>query len=148
MQGTAAVDEIVRDCLAVRVRLIARTVTGLYDSLLEGHGVTIAQVNLLAALGAAGPCPPSALGEMLQLDRSTISRNLSLLIRHGWAEPASSDAKGMREVTATAAGRAKLEAMMPDWRRAQRQAAELLGEPGVTAVREIASAVNDFLPGA
>jgi hypothetical protein len=37
--------------------------------------------------------------------------------------------------------------MMPDWRRAQRQAAELLGESGVDTVREIASAVNDFLPG-
>ncbi|MFJ8636922.1 MarR family winged helix-turn-helix transcriptional regulator [Streptomyces sp. NPDC093568] len=135
--GTS-VDEIVQDCLAVRIRLIGRTVTGLYDGALERHGVTIAQVNLLAALGKVGPCPPARLGEVLQLERSTVSRNLHLLLKQGWVEAAVSDAKGMREVVLTGAGRAKIESVMPAWRQAQEQAARLLGA-GVTAVQEIAS---------
>ena len=142
-----AVDQIVSGCLAVRVRLIGRTVTAVYDGALEGHGLTIAQLNLLAALGKAGPCPPSMLGEVLQLERSTVSRNLNLLLRHGWIEAVSSDAKGMREVALTREGRAKIESVMPQWRKAQRQAAKLLGSEGVTAVREIASSVG-HLPGA
>ena len=142
-----AVDQIVSGCLAVRVRLIGRTVTAVYDGALEGHGLTIAQLNLLAALGKAGPCPPSMLGEVLQLERSTVSRSLNLLLRHGWIEAVSSDAKGMREVALTREGRAKIESVMPQWRKAQRQAAKLLGSEGVTAVREIASSVG-HLPGA
>lgn len=144
--SASAVDQIVSDCLAVRVRLIGRTVTAVYDGALEGHGLTIAQLNLLAALGKAGPCPPSMLGEVLQLERSTVSRNLNLLLRHGWIEAVSSDAKGIREVTLTRDGRAKIEAVMPQWRKAQRQAAKLLGSEGVAAVRAIASSVG-HLPG-
>ena len=140
--SATAVDQIVGDCLAVRVRLIGRTVTAVYDGALEGHGLTIAQLNLLAAVGKAGPCPPSMLGEVLQLERSTVSRNLNLLLRHGWIEAVSSDAKGIREVTLTREGRAKIEAVMPHWRKAQRQAAKLLGSEGVTAVREIASSLG------
>ena len=82
------------------------------------------------------------LGEVLQLERSTVSRNLNLLLRHGWIEAVSSDAKGIREVALTRDGRAKIESVMPQWRKAQRQAAKLLGSEGVTAVREIASTVG------
>ncbi|MCE0763054.1 MarR family winged helix-turn-helix transcriptional regulator [Pseudonocardia kujensis] len=133
------VDEIVRDCLAVRVRLIGRAVTALYDGALEPHGLTVAQVNLLAALGKVGPCPPSKLGEVLQLERSTVSRNLNLLQNRGWIEAVASDAKGMREVALTRAGQTKIRSVMPEWRQAQRQAAQLLGAPGVAAVQEVAS---------
>lgn len=130
----------------MRIRLIGRTVTGLYDGALERHGVTIAQVNLLAALGKVGPCPPARLGEVLQLERSTVSRNLHLLLKQGWIEAAVSDAKGMREVVLTGAGRTKIESVMPEWRQAQEQAAQLLGA-GVTAVQEIASGMG-YPPGA
>jgi DNA-binding MarR family transcriptional regulator len=133
--------------MAVRVRLIGRAVTGLYDRALDGHGVTIAQVNLLAALGKAGPCPPSRLGEVLQLERSTVSRNLRLLLEHGWIEATSSDAKGLREVALTRAGQTKVESVMPAWRQAQRQATELLGATSVTAIQAIAGDVGG-LPGA
>ena len=139
-------DEIVRDCLAVRVRLVSRAMTGLYDHALQIHGLSIAQVNLLAALGKVGPCSPVRLGDVLQLERSTVSRNLSLLLRQGWIEAVSSDAKGVREVALTSSGRKKIEDVMPEWRRAQREAAQLLGAGGVKAVRTLASSVGD-LPG-
>jgi DNA-binding MarR family transcriptional regulator len=136
------VDEIVHNCLAVRVRLISRAVTGIYDHALGGHGLSIAQVNLLAAVGKVGPCAPTNLGDALQLERSTISRNLSLLMKHGWIAAISSDAKGVREVALTRAGRKKIDSVMSDWRRAQDQAAHLLGTVGVEAVRKIAGSLG------
>jgi DNA-binding MarR family transcriptional regulator len=144
--GMAAspIDEIVSDCLAVRTRLIGRAVTGLYDRALDGHGVSIAQVNLLAALGKAGPCTPTQLGDVLQLERSTVSRNLTLLMRRGWIEAVSADAKGIREVALTSAGYQKIRSVLPDWRRAQQQAAELLGSAGVKAVRNMASSLGQL----
>lgn len=143
---TDAVDEIASSCLAVRVRLLGRAVTGVYDRALEGQGVSIAQVNLMAALGKAGPCSPARIGEVLQLERSTVSRNLGLLIRHGWVEAVSSDAKGVREVALTASGREKVQSVMPEWRRAQEEAALLLGAGGVKAVRALAANIG-LLPG-
>ncbi|MFF0458669.1 MarR family winged helix-turn-helix transcriptional regulator [Nocardia africana] len=141
MSGSS-IDEIVSGCLAVRVRLISRALTSLYDSALAGHGVTVAQVNLLAALGKIGPCRPSKLGEVLQLERSTVSRNVNLLLSHGWIEALSSDAKGIREVALTRDGRTKLDSLMPEWRRAQREAARLLGATGVTAIHGVARSMG------
>lgn len=143
----SSVDEIVEDCLAVRVRLISRAVTGIYDRAVERHGLTIAQVNLMAALGAIGPCAPTALADVLQLERSTVSRNLNLLLRHGWIEATSSDAKGVREVTLTRPGRKKIDSVMPDWRDAQDQASKLIGAGGVEAVRTIAADVSELPTG-
>ncbi|MFE7123554.1 MarR family winged helix-turn-helix transcriptional regulator [Streptomyces sp. NPDC057617] len=145
--STSSIDEIVRDCLAVRVRLIGRALTSLYDGALDGHGLTIAQVNLLAALGKVGPCPPSKLGDVLQLERSTVSRNLNLLLNHDWIEVLSSDAKGIREVALTRAGRAKIESVMPEWRQAQQEAARLIGTTGVNALQGVASNMG-YAPGA
>ncbi|SDM83580.1 MarR family winged helix-turn-helix transcriptional regulator [Actinacidiphila guanduensis] len=136
------IDEIAGDCLAARARLIARAITGLYDGALDPHDVTIAQVDLLAALGKVGPCPPTRLGEVLQLERSTVSRNLSLLVKRGWVEILSSDAKGIREIALTRAGQAKIESVMPAWRQAQQQAAQMLGAAGVRAVRKIAGGMG------
>jgi len=133
-----AVEEIVGDCLAVRVRMIGRVVTTVYDRALERHGVTIAQLNLLAAVGTVGPCPPTVLGEVLQLQRSTVSRNVNLLIKQGWIAVTSSDGKGAREVALTSAGRLKIKSVMPAWRAAQQETADLLGTSGVAAVRTIA----------
>lgn len=135
------------DCLAVRARLISRAITSLYDGALDSHEVTIAQVGLLAALGKAGPCPPSKLGEVLQLERSTVSRNVNLLLNHGWIEALSSDAKGIREVALTRAGRAKIESVMPQWRQAQQQATQLLGTTGAKAIQAIANNLG-YPPGA
>jgi DNA-binding MarR family transcriptional regulator len=143
----SSVDEIVHNCLAVRVRLISRAVTGIYDRAVERHGLSIAQANLLAALGKVGPCAPTKLGDVLQLERSTVSRNLNLLVKHGWVEAISSDAKGVREVALTPAGRKKIESVMPDWRRAQDEAAQLLGTAGVDAVMTIASSLGQLPSG-
>ncbi len=140
--AVSPIDEIVGECLAVRVRLIGRAVTALYDGALETHGLSIAQVNLLAALGKIGPCPPVRLGAVLHLERSTVSRNLNLLRKHGWIEAVSSDAKGVREIALTRAGQKKVESVMPDWRRAQEEAALLLGAGGVKMVRTIANSLG------
>jgi DNA-binding MarR family transcriptional regulator len=136
------IDEMARDCLAVRVRMIGRAVTALYERLLSRHGVTVAQVNLLAALGKAGPCAPSRLGALLYLERSTVSRNLEILLRNGWVRPVSSDDKGLKEVALTLDGRNKVESVMDDWRGAQAEASRLLGEDGVRVVHSLADSLR------
>ncbi len=143
---TNACDEIACGCLAARVRVIDRVVTAVYEAAVSRHHVTIAQVNLLAALGRSGPCSPGQLGEALQLERSTVSRNLARLLKNGWASASASDAKGVREVTLTARGSEKLQAVLPDWRKAQTEAARLLGEAGVRSIREVAERVWPHAP--
>jgi DNA-binding MarR family transcriptional regulator len=96
---------------------------------------------MLTALGELSPCAPGKIGEVLQLERSTVSRNLDLLIQKGLVDAVSSDAKGIREVALTAAGREKIEAVLPDWRLAQKRAGKLLGPDGVRAVHEASASI-------
>jgi DNA-binding MarR family transcriptional regulator len=144
MKTLTPIREIIGNCLAVRVRIVARSVSAIYDQAMASHDVTVAQVNLLATLGEVGPCPPRKLGEVLQLERSTVSRNLELLIQKGLVEAVSWDAKGIREVILTEAGNEKIEAVLPDWRAAQKQAARLLGRDGVKAVHEASSTLFPY----
>ena len=142
----SAIDEIACGCLAARVRVIGRVVTAVYEEALRPHGLTIAQVNLLAALGMAGPCAPTRLAEVVQLERSTMTRNLAALLKSRWVRATAQDAKGVREVALTASGAKKIETVLADWRKAQRETARLLGEPGVQTVREVAGRVWTHAP--
>lgn len=122
--------------MAVRIRLMARTVTTIYDGAIALHEITIAQLIMLAALGEISPCTPSKLGEVLQLERSTISRNLESLMAKDLVEAVSSDAKGIREVNLSLKGQLKIEEALPDWRIAQKQVFKLLGPEGIQAIRD------------
>lgn len=132
---------MIADCLAVRVRLVSRSLSSIYEHALAHHQVTIAQVNLLAALGQVGPCSPGKIGDLLQLERSTVCRNLDLLVERGLVACLESDAKGMRAIILSEAGEHKLETVMPDWEVAQARASSLLGNEGVNAVHEASGRV-------
>src|SRR5947209_9009004 len=138
----AAIDEIARECLALRVRMLGRAVCALYDRAVGGHGVTVAQVNLLVFVGKAGPCSPSRICRSLHLERSTVSRNVEALIAHDWLAAVTSDAGRVREVSLTPAGRRLIEAILPDWRAAQRDAAVMLGDAGVRSLRSLADTIR------
>jgi len=91
MTTRSAIREIINNCLAMRVRIVARSVSAIYEQAMANHDVTIAQVNMLTALGELGPCAPGKIGEVLQLERSTVSRNLDLLIQKGLVEASAVD---------------------------------------------------------
>jgi DNA-binding MarR family transcriptional regulator len=108
-------------CACAAARQVARVLTQLYDSRLRGAGIEAPQFALMMALDRQGPCSQAAIGRRHAIDKTTISRNLKLLARNGWIE--SPVARGTRErrFTLTAAGRRRLAAARPEWRKAQQQ---------------------------
>lgn len=127
---------IAADCLAVRVRVLSRAVTSVYDEALRPHGLKVTQMNLLVALSLLGESRPSRLCDLLHLERSTFSRTIERMGRQGWvATTPDADAR-THLVVVTDAGRALLERAKPAWDAAQAQACALLGEEGARAVLE------------
>ena len=139
------IDEIAGGCLAVRVRMLGRAVSAIYDRALADRELTVAQMNVLVTAGKIGPCPPGEIGRLLQMERSTVSRNLRPLLDAGWLEAESGGGSGggaggserVRSVRLTERGRRKLASALPAWRRAQAEAAALLGTSGTQAVRTL-----------
>src|SRR5579885_3710346 len=80
------VDEIARNCIAVRLRLLNRVITNFYDDALRPLGLKVSQLNILIVTARLGLARPTQVCEILQLDASTLSRNVKPLQAHGWLE--------------------------------------------------------------
>lgn len=106
-------------CACAAVRRTARAVTKLYDETLRAHDIEGAQFALLTMIGRSGECTQASLAERFDFDKATISRNMRLLSRKKWIEPARGSDGRERRVRLTAAGRARLAAAQPAWRSAQ-----------------------------
>ena len=67
--GGDAIEEISSGCLAVRVRMLGRAVTAVYERALASRELSVAQMNILVFVGKQGPCPPAVVGQMLSSRR-------------------------------------------------------------------------------
>ena len=120
---------IAAECLAVRVRVLSRTVTSLYDEALRPHGLKVTQMNLLVALVVAGrEHGRRVLCDLLHLERSTLSRTIERMRRQGWVTTSPDADARTHLVSVTDAGKALLERAKPAWDEAQAQALALLGD--------------------
>jgi DNA-binding MarR family transcriptional regulator len=133
-RGAQAAGEIGRDCLAVRVRLLSRTITRIYDTALRPHGLTIAQLNLLTSVASWQPARAGDIARLLSMEISTLSRNAHLLHEEGLLEVEHAEHGNGRVLSITDAGAERLEQLRPAWRAAQEQAQELLGEDATRSI--------------
>jgi DNA-binding MarR family transcriptional regulator len=65
------------------------------------------------------PALQSAIGLQCAMDRTTVSRNLKLLERKGWITSTRGRDRRERHIMLTRAGRKRLAAGRPEWRKAQ-----------------------------
>jgi DNA-binding MarR family transcriptional regulator len=132
--------EMACDCVLMRSRLISRVITGIYDQELRPFGLNSPQFALLVVMSAMGPASRAEIGRYHRQDRSTLTRNLKIMLAEGWIEEVEGAASGRaRPMTLTAAGSDLLRDVGPVWRAAQEQAKTLLGGKGVAVVMEIAN---------
>jgi DNA-binding MarR family transcriptional regulator len=131
-------EEIVRDCLGARVRLLNRAISRVYDKALRPYDVTIAQLNLLSAVAELEPVPARKLADLLSLEISTLSRNMHLMEESGLIHIAQADRGNGRILSLTKAGARKLQELLPAWQLAQRETAELMGPDARRALKRLA----------
>lgn len=105
-------------CALAATRRTARLMTQFYDACLSEAGIEAAQFALLLALDTAKDKGQAALGQMLGMDKTTLSRNLKVLREKGWVESVAGKDARRRCVSLTAEGRARLREAKPAWRRA------------------------------
>jgi DNA-binding MarR family transcriptional regulator len=128
----AVADEVARECVMTRWRRANRLLAAVYDEELRPFGLKSSQHGLLVAVTKAGPVRRIELGRLLSLDPSTLTRNLAVMLKHGWIEevPDDGDQRGA-PIQTTAIGRKLLERSAPAWRSAQTRAKKMLGSNGV-----------------
>ncbi len=125
---TTLIDTIAGECIAVRMRMLNRVVTNIYDDALRPLGVKVSQMNILVAAGKMGTARPAEVCERLHLDVSTLSRNVERMKARGWLEVIPDEDGRAQPFCLTNDGRKLVEQAAPAWRKAQKQAKSLLGD--------------------
>ena len=115
-------------CMCHKARMAARVVTRAYDDALRPTGLRATQVSVLAAVGARGALSIKSLADTLQMERSTLTRNLRPLEKRGYVELAAERRYRSRVLTLTSAGRAALVTALPLWEGAQRKLKGRVGQ--------------------
>src|SRR4029077_15542203 len=137
-KATATVDTIAKTCIAVRLRRLNRVVTNFYDDALRPLGLKVSQLNILIVTARLGLPRPAPVCEILQLDTSTLSRNVKPLQAHGWLEVVPDEDARTQPFRLTPQGRRLIEKAVPAWEEAQRRATELLGDEGTALLDKVA----------
>lgn len=114
-------DEVIANCAAVRTLSAARTVTKIYGDTLRPLGITITQFTLLITIGRVRPESISEIGQWLNIDRTSLTRNLKPLEAAGLVIRADEGPQRKREIKLTKKGEETLRSAYPLWRSAQDQ---------------------------
>jgi DNA-binding MarR family transcriptional regulator len=101
----------------------------MYEAELRGAGMNPAQFELMSYLQARPGVGQAVLAEAMDVDQTTLSRNMKVLAGQGWVT-VSAGVKDRRVSTYALrdAGEAALQAAMPLWERAKAKVAGSLGD--------------------
>jgi DNA-binding MarR family transcriptional regulator len=138
---TNSIDMISKTCIAVRLRRLNRVITNFYDDALRPLRLKVSQLNILVVTAKLGLARPAQVCAILQLDVSTLSRNVKPLQAHGWLEVVAEQDARAQPFRLTPQGKRLIEKAVPAWEMAQRRAAELLGDEGITLLDKVAKKV-------
>src|SRR5690348_12188858 len=85
----AVIDKVAGECVAVRLRMLNRVITNIYDNALRPLDLKVSQMNILVAAAKLGTARPLEVCQYLHLDVSTLSRNVDRMRARGWLEVVS-----------------------------------------------------------
>ena len=126
-------------CFCLASRQAARKITRLYDSYMQGSGVRATQFTILSQLMLRGEMPIGKLAGLLGMERTTLSRNLTLLEGKGWISISAGEDPRARMIEITTQGRSLVRRGFPYWSKAQAHIGKLLGADGQAALKLLGS---------
>src|SRR2546428_9309784 len=124
----AMMDKIAGECIAVRLRMLNRVVTNIYDNVLRPLDLKVSQMNVLVAAAKMGTVRPLEVCEYLHLDVSTLSRNVERMKARGWLEVVPDKDRRSQPFRLTPQGRKLLGKAGPAWSGAQQRVKQVLGD--------------------
>jgi DNA-binding MarR family transcriptional regulator len=100
----------------------------MYNQELHSSELELTQFTLLMTLEITGEITQKALGGILAMDSTTLTRTLRVLIERGWIGSDAGEDRREKLLNLTAAGRRKYQHAKPLWERAQKKLRAGVGE--------------------
>lgn len=116
-----------------------RKLSARYDEALAPTGINIAQFSLLRNVQRHQPVSLTELGRHMELDRSTLGRNVRVLERMGLLKFGQGDDQREALVLLAGGGEEVLQAALPLWQQCQDELAARLGAERLAMLAELNS---------
>ena len=129
-------------CICVNLRRASRAISQLYDEAMAASGLKVTQFSLLRAIERNEPVAITVLADDMELDRTTLARNLAPLERDRLLTRSGGRDQRVTEVRLTPAGRAAIARALPLWETAQAMVGQHLGPQQLTQLRAITQAAT------
>ena len=124
-------------CIATRVRQLSRIITRVYDDAMRPLGITASQFTLLTQLAARDSITAVEIGQELDIEKSTLSRNLKRLLALGLLTMDPPAGRRGRGLHLTPKGQAVIKDAYPVWLTAQQRAVGVLGPQSRATLDEL-----------
>jgi DNA-binding MarR family transcriptional regulator len=124
-------------CTNLLLRQLTRRVSQRYDLEMAHIGLKTTQYSLLSYVLKLGPIRPADLAMAMEMEPSTLTRNLKPLITAGWVELGAGEDGRSRSICATPAGREKRAQAQRHWKQAQERLNQSLGLQRVQALHAL-----------
>jgi len=142
-QMQAMIEKVASECVAVRLRMLNRVITNIYDDALRSLDLKVSQMNILVAAAKMGTARPIEVCEHLHLDVSTLSRNVERMKARGWLEVVPDEDGRSQPFRLTPKGRKLLEKAVPAWSEAQQRVKKVLGDGFVEQLNQATKRVRE-----
>jgi DNA-binding MarR family transcriptional regulator len=114
-------------CISTRVRQLSRIVTRVYDDAMRPLGITASQFTLLTQLAQQDGITAVEIGHSLDIEKSTLSRNLKRLLALGHITMDPPAGRRGRGLHLTPKGELVIQQGFPVWREAQTRTIRVMG---------------------
>ncbi|OGR01994.1 MAG: hypothetical protein A2520_04770 [Deltaproteobacteria bacterium RIFOXYD12_FULL_53_23] len=131
-------EPIAEACIAVRVRLLNRIITNIYDTAMRPYGISLNQASILTLITMSDSVGHGDIGRILFMEKSTVSRNIERMKKKDWITTDSSENTGAAVIAITPRGEEILEKAYASWAEAQEEAIRRLGSDGVDTLMKLA----------
>jgi DNA-binding MarR family transcriptional regulator len=129
-------------CTCSELRKAARAVTLLYDNAFKSSGLLSTQLGVLHVIYKSDSIRITHLAKKLGMDRTTLTRNLSVLERQGFIKISSGKDNRTRIIAITSKGRTTVAKAIPLWNEVQRKVKQHMGE---TSWNELMDNLSQFV---
>lgn len=130
-------------CFQLAIRKSSRLITQFYQERLSGVGLKVGQFSILRAVNFRKQTSNKELQTILELDQTTLTRNLKPLIRDGYLTLSTNFEDGRQKIISLSPdGLTLYEEAIPIWKAAQD---ELQQKIGTTETDNILALTNVFV---
>ena len=134
-----------KNCACFNVRKTARVLTQEYDQSITPSGLKTTQFSALAVIRRLGPIMITDLAKAMEIERTSLTRNLKLIERDGLIKSRSGEDARSRIVEITGAGQEKLDEAQVLWQIVQSRIVEKFGEKRFEFLRDELEALRSVV---